>query len=133
VSDNLDLVRSIYADWGRGDFSCADWADPEMEFVFVDGPEPTSGRGRDAMWAAWHSVLEIWRDHRVTAEEHRELDGAQVLTLTAFSARGRTSGLDITEVQARGASLMQVRESHVTRLVLYYDRGRALADLGLEE
>jgi hypothetical protein len=35
-------------------------------------------------------------------------------------------------VLTKGASVMQIHEGRVTRLVLYWDRERALADLGVE-
>jgi ketosteroid isomerase-like protein len=67
ASANLELVRSIYAAWQRGDYSSVEWADPEIEYVFADGPTP---------------------------------------------------------------NLLHIRDGKVTRLVIYFDRERALADVG---
>jgi ketosteroid isomerase-like protein len=129
MSENLDLVRSIYADWERGDFSHREWADPEMEFVVADGPEPGSRTGPTA--TPWiEGFLNAWDNLRFEANEYRELDHGRVLVLYRITGRGKGSGI---EVNQRRASLFHVRGDKVTRLVNYWDRDRALADLGLKE
>ena len=45
--------------------------------------------------------------------------------------RGKTSGLELGQVQAKGAGLFHIRGGKVTRYVIYFDREHALADLGL--
>jgi ketosteroid isomerase-like protein len=133
VSANLDLVRSVYADWERGDLSSAEWADPEIEFVIADGPSPGQWTGVSGMAQGTRDILSAWDDLRIHAEEYRELDDGRVLALDHGIGRGRTSGLDIGQMRTKGASLFHLRDGKVTRLVSYLDRDRALADLGLKE
>jgi ketosteroid isomerase-like protein len=77
------------------------------------------------------SWLRAWEGLRGEAEEYRELDEGRVLVLIRFSGRGKATGLDLEEVRARGASVYHLRDGKVTRIVSYFDRDRALADLGL--
>jgi ketosteroid isomerase-like protein len=131
ASTNLDLVRSIHPAWERGDFSSAEWAHPEIEFVIADGPSPGSWTGLSGMADANRSFLGAWEEFRVEAEEYRELDGERVLVLVRMSGRGKTSGLALEQMQSKGAHLFHVRGGKVTKFVLYLDYERALADLGL--
>jgi ketosteroid isomerase-like protein len=134
MSENLDLVRSIYAAWERGDYSSVAWADPEIQFVFADGPEPGTWRGVVGMLEGFRGWLKAWEDYRVVADEFRELDGERVFVLTHNSGRGKASGLEIGQMGTRGqANLFHVRGGNVTKFVLYWDRDRAFADLGLKE
>jgi ketosteroid isomerase-like protein len=130
-SSNLDLVRSIYAATERGDYSSAEWAHPEIEYVWVDGPSPGHWTGLAAMAEAWRDVLSAWRDFHVEVEEYRELDEDRVAVLLRFRGRGRTSGVSLEELRTRGASVYQIRGGRVTRIVSCFDRERALAHLGL--
>lgn len=75
--------------------------------------------------------LSAWEEFRAEAEEYRELDSERVLVFLHNSGRGRTSGLEVEQMQTNGANLFHIRRGKVARLVAYWDRERALADLGL--
>jgi ketosteroid isomerase-like protein len=131
ASANVDLVRSIYADWERGDFGSAEWAHPEIEYSIADGPTPGSWKGVAGLAAGWREWLSAWEEVRVETDEFRELDDERVLVLHDYSGRGKTSGLELGQMGAKGAALYHIRGGKVTKLVGYFDRERAFVDLGL--
>ena len=133
ASDNVERVRAIYEPWSRGDwFGPADWADPDIEYVMADGPNPGAWRGIRALAAVWRETISPFSEFRVAIEEMRELDDGRVLVLTRNTGRGKTSGLELGDMQTRGANVLQFRDDKVTRLVAYFNRDLALADLGLQ-
>jgi ketosteroid isomerase-like protein len=133
MSENLDLVRSIYAEWERGDFRSAPWAHPRIQLVMIGGPDPGIWTGIAGMSEGWHGFLGAWEEFRVAADEYRELDAGRVLVLIHRSGHGRTSGLDVEQMGSTAADLFHIDDGKVTRLVNYWDRKRALDDLGLAE
>jgi len=128
---NLDLVRAIYDRWERGDFSSVDWADPELEYEIADGPAPGRWKGIAGLREGGLGFMSSWQDLHVAAEETRELDATRILVLTRLRGRGKTSGVELGEVQARGADILDIRDGKVVRFVLYHDRERALDELDL--
>jgi ketosteroid isomerase-like protein len=133
MSENLDLVCSIFADWERGDFRWADWADPDIEFTIADGPDPGLSRGLAGMAQALRARLSAFSDFRVEAEEYRAIDDKRVLVLNrAVGGRGKTSGHQLISIAVPGADLFYVEGGKVTCLTVYFDREHVFADLGLE-
>ena len=126
--ENLEAVRSIFAAWERGDFSSAEWAQPDIEFVVVDGPTPGSWTGVTAMAAAWRDALSVFEGLYCEADDFRALDDERVLVLMRISGRGRTSGLEVSGVTMEGANLFHLRDGRVTKLILYWDREPALVE-----
>ena len=133
MAENLELVRSIYAEWERGDFSSVEWADPEIEWVMTGGPAPGSSTRLAGMAEGWRNFLSAWDWYRVEVDEYRELDDRRILVLIRCSASGKASGLEIGQVRTESATLFHIRDGKVVKLFVYMDRDRALADLGLEE
>jgi ketosteroid isomerase-like protein len=130
MSENLDLVRSIYATWGRGDFSSTEWADPGIQFEIVGGPDPGRWTGVVGMTRGWRQWLGAWDDYKAEADEYRELDGELVLVFGRMKGRGKSSGVD---VETEFGNLLDLRDGKVVRLCLYSNCEQALADLGLAE
>jgi ketosteroid isomerase-like protein len=132
MSENVDLVRSICEPFARGDWSAVDWVDPEIEFVVGDGPTQGRWTGLSGLIEGFREVLGAYDDYRTVAEEFRELDDGRVLKFHSYGGRGKTSGMEISQMAAKGADLFEIRDGKVIRLVIYFDRQHALADLGLE-
>ena len=125
-SSNLELVRSLYEAWEVGDWSSIEWADPEIEFVIADGPDPSSRTGRAGMRAAWRGLLGAWEGYQAEAQEFRELDSERVYVKIKVSGRGKASGL---QLQKPTANVFTIRAGKVTRLAIYWDSENALAEL----
>jgi hypothetical protein len=68
------------------------------------------------------------RNYRVEAAECRELDAERVLVLLCRSGSGKKSGVAFMQT---GADVFEIHDGKVTRIVVWNDRDRALADLGL--
>jgi ketosteroid isomerase-like protein len=83
------------------------------------------------MTEGFRGWLSAWQDVRVEAEDYRDLEDERVLVFAALSGRGKTSGLHLDQMPQRAANLFHLRNGKVTRLINYWDRYRALGDLGL--
>jgi ketosteroid isomerase-like protein len=134
MSENVELVRSIYRDWERGDLGSTRWAHPDIEYVEHGGQShaglaPGRFNGLAEMAGAAREFVSAWEGWSIAADELRELDERRVLVLNRYTARGKSSGLAVDQL---GAHVFLLRDGKVARLTVYPDRHRALADLGLE-
>jgi ketosteroid isomerase-like protein len=129
LSANLDLVRSIYADWERGDFRRVDWAGPEIEMTRPDVLEGGVLKGLASTAEGWRGWLSVWENYRAEASEYRVIDDERVLVLGRMTGRGRLSG---ASSERETAKVFHLRNGKVTKLVMYGLHERAFADLGLE-
>lgn len=131
--ENVELVRSIYVPWSRGDFRSVEWAHPEIEFVIEAGFLGGSGKGLAAMAELWRDFLRTWESYRTDVDKYRDLDDERVLVLLNVVGHGKASGVELGQMRTKAANLFHIRGGKVTRLVLWQDQKRGLAELGLSE
>jgi ketosteroid isomerase-like protein len=134
VSANLELVRSIFAAWERGDFGSVDWADTRIEYVHDDSPAAGSWSGVAAMTEAFRDFLGAWDTFSVVADEYFELDDNRVLVLVHRTGRGKKSGVELGQMRSNGACVFQIQGGKVIKLFNYLDidREQVLAEFGVK-
>jgi uncharacterized protein len=122
---NVDLIRPIYEDWGRGNWRPRfdvyhqnmewGWSDefPGLAGVFQDHDDP------NPRLVAWLSGWEHWR---AEADEFLEF-GDHIVVLATYHGRGRGSGVEISQ---EGAHVFELRDGKVVRLEIFASRAKAL-------
>jgi ketosteroid isomerase-like protein len=126
---NVDLVRAIYESWEQRDFSrTSEWAHPEIECVSFGGPVTGAYTGTAAIEEGWRALLDTVDEPRPQAQEYRDVDEERILVLGCLRGREKGSGAEVEQLRA---NLFRIRDGKVVRLIFYWDRGRAFADLGL--
>jgi ketosteroid isomerase-like protein len=125
--ENVEIVRSIYAAWAKGDFSSVEWADVDIEFG-MPGEAPC--RGVEAMGRRWGDFLKSWEGVATVPEAFRD-EGDRVLVLHEFRGQGKRSGIPAADFS--GACVFTLKEGKVVRLRLYAHRSEALDAVGLRE
>jgi ketosteroid isomerase-like protein len=127
--ENVEAVRSILANWARGDYSSVDWADSDIEFITP--LDSTVTRGHDALKRRWREFLTAWDHFATEPERFVDVGDDRVLVLVRFESRGRASGTPTSGFT--GGQLFTLREGKVVRLALYSNPVEAFEAAGLSE
>lgn len=135
MSENLDLVRSIYATrcWDIGVDATPALQYISEDFEFVNDPEaamPGTRHGHEGFASAMQSandVLEVFRHEPLAYTAC----GERVLVDIMLHARGRASQVPLSRPEWH---VWTVRDGKAVRVQWFKDRAaaRAYADLGLE-
>ena len=105
--ENVEIVRAAFEAWNRNDFDAwIQYFDPEVQ---------------------WSALLEEFRGHAGIRQAWQSFKVDLQLKARFDDIR------DLGEVGVRAATVLHLRDGKVTRLVVYWDRDRALEALGLSE
>ncbi len=115
--ENVEIVRRVYEEWSRGDFSAGEVFDADVEFDMVDWPGRDRSHGIQEMAEAWQESLAAWDDFRAEPTDFIE-HGPHVVVPTHVTAFGKGSGAAVT---AETATVWTFEAGKVVRLALHWD------------
>jgi ketosteroid isomerase-like protein len=117
VTENLDRVREVYAEWALGNMRAgAELFDPDVDFeaFLPDSAERVAARGPKEVEGFMREFLSHWRDYRLFGDEFRAVDSDTVLVLGHQCASGRRSGAAVDHPMS---SAWKFRDGRVVHLV----------------
>ena len=127
---NVELLRAVYEEFSRGDFS--GWAELPDDFEFVASPElPDAGTYRGEAARRW---LKAWSDsfERLTIEATEIIDAGGDKVVVGIVQRGRPHGSQ-SIVEGRWWVVATLRGAEFIRTELLPHRYEALKAVGLQE
>jgi ketosteroid isomerase-like protein len=128
-SENVELVRSIYEDWLRGEMAL-DRLDRDISMVESQTlPGAASAHGIEAVRRYIESFTKHWEEIRFEPLEYIDA-GEKVVVTARLVGRGKKSGV---EVNRTWAYVWTLRDGKALSLVGYDDRAEALAAAGEQE
>ena len=123
----LDMLRSLYEEWSRGDYSreVFDSETVSRSFGWVDMDADI--RGADRIREVMRDWMGAWEDPVVIETDEFVESGDRILVLIRWRGRGKGSGV---EMESEGAHLWTFRDGRAARYDVYRDRDEARAALG---
>ena len=125
----IELLKEIYADWGRGDYTKTHYLHPDFVMVFgsdfLDEGEYTGLSEASEGWRAW---LAQWSSWTSEATDYIEV-GDRVLVPIRVEGEGKSTGMHLG---ADSANIWEFRDGLGYRVVLYTKEETARRELGLE-
>jgi uncharacterized protein len=132
VTRNIEALRPVYAEWGRGNWRPRPdvYAD-EMEWGWSDEFPGLGGvlhdpALRNQRLREW---LSPWEEWRCEAEDYVAA-GDSIVVLCRYSGKGKGSGV---EVETRGAHVWKMRDGMALRIEIFSSRARAFQAAGLDQ
>jgi ketosteroid isomerase-like protein len=128
--ENIDALRVVYAEWGRGNWRPKfDLYDPDMEWGWSSEFPDLAGVYHDPAERSQrlHDFLSPWEDWRCDADDYIA-HGDWVIVLARYRGRGKGSGIAVDQL---GAHVWKLRDGKAVRIEIFADRTKALQSIGL--
>jgi ketosteroid isomerase-like protein len=127
---DVELLKRIYAHWGRGDYSTAESLHPEFQLIFSPGfLDEGTFTGVDEAWRGWREWLQQWETWTYDVTRYVELDDGRIAAFLEITGIGKSTGLELTFA---GGNVWELEGGQARSCQLYVRAEDMVRELGLD-